>query len=32
MAVVTIPSQSKRIDQESDVAAFLRPFGIRYER
>lgn len=32
MAVVTVPTLSKRIEQEADVAAFLLPYGIRYER
>ncbi|MFO0815962.1 MAG: cupin domain-containing protein [Gemmatales bacterium] len=32
MAVVTVPTHSKRIEGEGDVADFLRPYGIRYER
>ena len=32
MAVVTVPRQSRRIEGEADVAAFLLPYGIRYER
>lgn len=32
MAVVTVPSQSRRIEGEAEVAAFLKPYGIRYER
>ena len=32
MAVVTVPRQSKRIEGEANVAAFLLPYGIRYER
>lgn len=32
MAVVTVPLQGKRIEGEAEVAAFLRPYGIRYER
>lgn len=32
MAVVTVPLQSKRIEGEPEIAAFLLPYGIRYER
>lgn len=32
MAVVTVPRQSRRIEGEAEVAAFLLPYGIRYER
>lgn len=32
MAVVTVPTQSKRIEGEAAIAEYLRPYGIRYER
>lgn len=32
MAVVTIPRQSRKVEGEAAVAAFLKPYGIRYER
>ena len=32
MAVITVPSENRRIDDPGAVAAYLRPLGIRYER
>ena len=32
MAVVTVPQQGKRIEGEAEIASFLKPYGIRYER
>jgi 1,2-dihydroxy-3-keto-5-methylthiopentene dioxygenase len=32
MAVVTIPRQSRKVEGETAVAAFLKPYGIQYER
>lgn len=32
MAVVTVPRKSRRIEGEAEVAAFLKPYGIQYER
>ena len=32
MAVVTVPRHERRIEGEAEVAAFLLPYGIRYER
>lgn len=32
MAVVTIPRQARRIEAVEELTAFLKPYGIRYER
>ena len=32
MAVVTIPAQDRRLEDAAEIAAFLEPYGICYER
>lgn len=32
MAVIRIPGQNRSIESESEIAAFLAPFGMRYQR
>jgi 1,2-dihydroxy-3-keto-5-methylthiopentene dioxygenase len=32
MAIVTIPELQRRIEDETEISAFLRPYGIDYER